>query len=172
LRRINLELRMSVLGHFCHFRDDHTTFSRGLAYLYGGSLAKAQSDFKQASDLNPKYAYYSLWLNITERRLNIPSHLAQAATLLDMKAWPAPVVRLFLGEMTPAAVVAAADDMDAKIKREHVCEANFCNGELVLLQGAKDDAIRLLRLAASDCPKTFFEWQGANAELKALGIAP
>jgi lipoprotein NlpI len=147
-------------------------FSRGLAYLYGGTLANAQSDFKQASDLNPKYAYYSLWLNIAERRLNIPSHLAQAATLLDMKAWPAPVVRLFLGEMTPAAVLAAADDMDAKTKREQVCEANFYSGELALLQGAKDDAIRLFRVAASDCPKTFFEWLGANAELKALGIAP
>jgi lipoprotein NlpI len=147
-------------------------FSRGLAHLYGGSLAKAQFDFKQASDLNPRYAYYSLWHDITERRLNIPSHLAQAATQIDMKAWPAPVVLLFLGELTPSALLAAAEDTDPKTMRGQLCEANFYSGELALLQGAKDDAIRLFQLAARNCSKTFFEWEGATAELKALGITP
>jgi lipoprotein NlpI len=146
--------------------------SRGRAYLYGGSLAKAQSNFKQASDLNPNDAYIALWLDITERRNNIPSHLSQSATQLDMKAWPAMVVRLFLGEMTPSAVLAAADDKDPKTKQGQECEANFYSGELALIQGAKDEAIRLFRLAASDCPKGFIEWGAANLELKALGVAP
>jgi hypothetical protein len=33
----------------------------------------------------------------------------------------------------------------------------------------KDEATRLFRLAASDCPHIFNEWDAANAELKALG---
>jgi lipoprotein NlpI len=40
------------------------------------------------------------------------------------------------------------------------------------LKGSKDEATRLFRLAASDCPHSFIEWSAANAELKALGAAP
>ena len=79
---------------------------------------------------------------------------------------------MFLGQMPPAAVLAAADDPDDKAKKGQVCEANFYSGELALRQGAKDDAARLFRLAAGDCPKTFGESFAANAELKALGAAP
>jgi hypothetical protein len=35
-----------------------------------------------------------------------------------------------------------------------------------------DEATRLFRLAASDCPHGFNEWDAANAELKALGVVP
>ena len=147
-------------------------FERGRLYLYSGTYAKAQSDFKQASDLDPSNAYLALWLDIAERRNNSPSHLAQAVKRLDMKAWPAPVVRLFLGEMTQAAVLAAADDKNPETKRGQVCEVNFFGGELALTKRKKDEAIRLFRSAAKNCPKSFIEWYGAMAELKALGITP
>ena len=39
-----------------------------------------------------------------------------------------------------------------------------------LRTGAKDEAARLFRFAARDCPKNFDEWPAANAELKALGV--
>jgi lipoprotein NlpI len=89
-----------------------------------------------------------------------------------MTVWPAPVIRLFMNQMTPAAVLAAADDPDATRKNSQTCEANFYSGELSLAKGSKDEAIRLLRLAASDCPHGFNEWDAANAELKALGAVP
>jgi len=41
-----------------------------------------------------------------------------------------------------------------------------------LTNGLKDEATRLFRLAASDCPHSFTEWDAANAELKALGVVP
>jgi len=107
-----------------------------------------------------------------ERRSNLPRRLPGVAWRLDMQVWPAPVVRLYLGETTPAAVLAAADDPDPKKKREQACEANFYSGELAQLQDAKAEATRLFRLAASDCPRTFVEWSAANAELKALGMSP
>jgi lipoprotein NlpI len=77
-----------------------------------------------------------------------------------------------MNQMTSADVLAAADNPDASKKSGQVCEANFYNGELYLAKGAKDEAIRLLRLAASDCPHGFNEWGDANAELKILGAAP
>jgi hypothetical protein len=35
------------------------------------------------------------------------------------------VIRLFLGQLTPAAMLAAADDPNPAIKKKQVCKANF-----------------------------------------------
>jgi lipoprotein NlpI len=153
-------------------KSGNSYFNRGRLNLYAGSVDKALADLNQASALAPKYAYAALWLDIVSQRNNLPSHLPQTSSQLDMTAWPAPVIRLFVGQMTPGALLAAADDPDATTRRGQVCEANFYIGELSLLKGSKDEATRLFRLAASDCPHGFIEWDAANAELKALGAAP
>jgi lipoprotein NlpI len=153
-------------------KSSNSYFNRGRLNLYAGSVDKALADLNQASALAPKYAYAALWLDIVSQRNNLPSHLPQTSSQLDMTAWPAPVIRLFVGQMTPGALLAAADDPDATTRKGQVCEANFYIGELSLLKGSKDEATRLFRLAASDCPHGFIEWDAANAELKALGAAP
>ena len=89
-----------------------------------------------------------------------------------MSVWPAPIVRLFLGQLTPAAVLAAADNPDPAKQKGQICEANFYSGALALRQGAKDEVTRLFRLAANDCPRGFIEWLAARSELKALGVTP
>jgi lipoprotein NlpI len=121
---------------------------------------------------NPKDPYTGLGLEVVTTRSNLPSHLAEATAQLDMTKWPAPIVRLFLGETTPEEVFAAADDADANKKKGQVCEANFYSGELALQRGTREEAVRLFRLAAADCPKTFIEWSAANAELKAMNANP
>jgi lipoprotein NlpI len=146
--------------------------SRGRVNLYTGAVPKALADFNQAAALNPKDPYAALWVEIVGQRNNLPSRLMQASSQLDMTKWPAPIIGLFLGQMTPAAVLAAADDPDAAKKRGQICEANFFSGELSLMKGANAEAIRLFRLAASDCLDSFPEWYAAKAELKALGAAP
>jgi len=82
------------------------------------------------------------------------------------------VIRLFLGQLTPEAVLAAADNPDPETKKGQVCEANVYTGELDLQQGRKDAAIARFRAAAADCPKDFIEYEAALAELKALGAGP
>jgi tetratricopeptide (TPR) repeat protein len=147
-------------------RDGKSVFAyqvRGIVYLYANSLAQAQADFKQATELSPKYAYAALWLDIAERRSNLPSHLVAAAKRLDMGAWPAPLVRLFLGEATPAAVLSAADHADPIKKKGRICEANLFGAEYALLQNKREEAVRLYRLAASDCPPIFLEAGAAKA---------
>jgi lipoprotein NlpI len=150
----------------------HPYASRGRLYFFSKAVAMAEADFKKASEIDPKYAYAALWLDLIERRIDVPSHLADAATQLDMTAWPAPLVRLYLGQMTPADVLAAAQNADARKMKDQVCEANFYSGELALLQGKRGEAIRLFRLAAADCPPDFVESAAATAELKGLGAAP
>jgi lipoprotein NlpI len=152
-------------------KDASAYFNRGLLNLYAGDLPKAHADLTHASELDPKDAYKALWLDIIGQRNNVPSRLPQALATIDMTAWPAPVIRLFLGKMTPVALLSAADDPDAEKKKGQVCEANFYSGQLALRTGAKGEAARLFRLAAKDCPKAFVEWYAANAELKALGAA-
>jgi lipoprotein NlpI len=153
-------------------KDALSYHSRGLAYFYGGDPAKALADFKRASELDPKYAYNALWLDIALQRSGAPSDLSQTISKIDMTAWPAPVIRMFLGQATPAAVLAAADNPDAAKKKNQVCEADFYSGVLALRQGAKDEAARMYRLASADCPKGYDEEFAAGAELKALGATP
>jgi lipoprotein NlpI len=105
-------------------------------------------------------------------RNNLPSQLAEAAKQIDMTKWPAPVIRLFLGQTTPDALLATADDSDAKTKQRKICEVNFYSAELAQQRHVKDEATRLLRLAAKGCPKSFTERAAADAELRALGANP
>jgi lipoprotein NlpI len=149
-------------------KDDDAYFHRGLAKLYAGALPSALADISQASRLDPQYAYYALWIDIIDKRQNEPSSLAQAASHFNMTKWPAPVVRLFLGQTTPADVLAAAEDPDPKTKKGQVCEANFYSGQFALQQGATQEATRLFRLAAADCSREFVEGASAVSELAAL----
>jgi tetratricopeptide (TPR) repeat protein len=153
-------------------RNDGFYARRGRAYFYGGNPAKALADLNQATELDPTDADEALWLEIIGQRGSIPSRLPLAVSRIDMTKWPAPVIRLFLGQVTPAAVLAAADDPDPARKKSRVCQANFYSGELSLAKGSKDEAIRLFRLAMSDCPHDDVGWSAANSELKALGVAP
>jgi lipoprotein NlpI len=62
--------------------------------------------------------------------------------------------------------------IDTNTERGQICEANFYIGELALQRSDKDEAAGLFRLAADGCPKGFIEYEGATAELKALGAQP
>lgn len=147
-----------------------TYMNRGRAYLLNDDLAKARADLVRANEGMPRNPYAALWLDIAERRSNRPSHLSQAKQHLDMTVWPAPLVRLFLGEATPMDVLAAARAPDPHTKKgARLCEANFFTGENGLLRGAKDKAPALFRLALKTCPKGSVERIAAQRALKALG---
>jgi lipoprotein NlpI len=141
-------------------------FNRGVAYfVIGGRTADAEADFKKANELNPKDAYAALWQTLAENRNNNPSTLSETAKQLDMTAWPAPIVRQFLGQSTAAQTLAAAYDRDPRTSTGQTCEANYYGGEFELSKKNKPEALRLLELAARDCPHGFIESTAAVAEL-------
>ncbi len=149
-----------------HPNDAAAYFNRGVAYfVVGGHAADAEADFRKAGKLNPKDDYSALWQNIAENRDHGPGHLTEAAGQLDMTAWPAPVVREFLGQLNSAQTLAAVDINDPKTRLGQTCEANFYGGEFALLKKNRREALRLLRLAARDCPRSFIESTAAIAEL-------
>jgi tetratricopeptide (TPR) repeat protein len=147
-------------------------FARGFTYYLAGSLAKALADVSQANALDPAEPYAALWFGILGQRSKLPSPMAKATAKVDMAVWPAPVIKLFLGELTTDAALVAADHADPATQRGQVCEVNFYAGEIARLGGEKPEARRLFALAASDCPKTWIELEAANAELKALAGTP
>jgi lipoprotein NlpI len=146
-------------------------FNRGVAYfIVGGRVADAEADFRKASKLDPKNPYFALWLDLAEqgdeeRGKDAPRYLMEAAKQLDMTAWPAPVIRQFLGELSSAQTLAAVDGSDPKKKLAQTCEANFYGGEFALLKKNKPEALRLLEAAARDCPRSFIESIAAISEL-------
>ena len=146
--------------------DATAYFNRGVSYfVVGGRLADAAADFNKAAELNPKDAYAALWRDLAERRNNnVTGQLAEAAKQLDMTAWPAPVIRQFLGELSAEQTVAAATDNDPRTKLAQTCEANFYGGELALVKKNKKEAQRQLKLAADNCPRSFVESTAAIAE--------
>jgi hypothetical protein len=80
------------------------------------------------------------------------------------------LIRLFLDEIGPEALLAAANDPKLRRKRQQVCEANFYMGQLALARHGADEAAILFRRVASECPRSLNEWGAAVAELKALGL--
>lgn len=149
-----------------------TYHRRGYVHYLAGDMPKALADLTQASALDPGDAYLALLLEIVGRRSGLPGRLKELSGKLDMTSWPAPVIRLYLGQLTAPAVLAAAADRDPQTARSRICEANFYTGELALLSGRKEAAARLFSAAAMDCPLSVSEWESAAAELKAMGVTP
>jgi len=110
-----------------HLNPDEATFyyNRGSAKVFAGSSGEALVDFKRAAALKPKSAYVALWIDILAHRDHLPRELAAHATQLDMGGWPAPIVRLYLGQATQDDVIDADDDRDKKVKTEKLCTAYF-----------------------------------------------
>jgi lipoprotein NlpI len=150
-------------------RNVNAYIARGALHLAGGTAAKARADMALATRLERRNAYAVLWQDIAERRAKQRGVLARGTKGLDMKAWPAPVIRLFVGEIKQDAVLSAADDANPALKQAHSCEANFYGGQYALIEGQRDDAVKLFEAAAKECPHGFLEGIAATAELKGLG---
>jgi lipoprotein NlpI len=151
-------------------RNVNAYIARGALLLAAGETASARVDMKLALALDRRNAYAVLWHEIADRRARQKGGLAaRKGRGIDMKAWPAPVLQLFAGELKADAVLAAADSPDATIKAAHTCEANFYSGEHALIGGDRAEAVKLFSAAAKECPRGFLEGIAAAAELKGLG---
>jgi lipoprotein NlpI len=147
-------------------------FDRGRSYLFSSDAGAALADLTRANEIAPHVPYGALWREIAARRAHAPTSLAQSAKPLDMSRWPAPIIRLYLGDMTADAVLADAAKSDPDARDLHLCEARFYIAELSLLRDAKAEATDLFRRVVNECRRAVVEWESAKAELAALGVAP
>ena len=63
-------------------------------------------------------SYIELWLDIVNKRGNLPNRLAQAIPQIDMTKWPAPGDPPLPRPFDAGAVLAAADDPNTNTKNE------------------------------------------------------
>src|SRR5262249_16343421 len=80
-------------------------FARARTNLFVGATTEALADLERAAELDPKFPYVALWLDIASKRNNMPGRLAQTMARFDMQKWPAPIIQLYLGELTPEAAL-------------------------------------------------------------------
>lgn len=135
-----------------------------------GNFAAAADDYEAAIKLDPKFEYGALWLAMMRARAGDAQNQRAIGELTSMEPrdWPAPVFDLYLGKSKPDDVMAAAAKGTADDVTNHQCEANFYVAEYWLARGQIDTAKPLLEKAKANCPKTFYEFEFAEDELKYL----
>ena len=148
-------------------------YERGLSKFFMADLAGAAADFEQSLAPNRpavNSAYVLLWLHIANRRLgkNDTTDFAQRAAREDQLKWPAPIIRLYNGELTEEQVVAAAADSDAEKQKGQLCEVHFYAAEYALFHGDLATGLRRLDTAKEVCPRAFTEFQGAVQEIQRM----
>ncbi|TGQ11794.1 MULTISPECIES: rhomboid family intramembrane serine protease [unclassified Mesorhizobium] len=138
----------------------------GFAAFFDGRYADAVRLFGEQSELpDVPVAYYDLWRIMAmayakDPRLQAQAQQAQAK--LAPETWPYPIFDLFTGKLSPEALQMKAAGND------QLCEATFYSAEENLIEGHIEIAKPLLKNALSICPKTFFEFGGAQLELRRL----
>ena len=146
-------------------------FGRGRVRFYSEDYLQAASDFIRAHRLDPSL-YTAVWIYLARKRADIPGEktLAVEAGTAGAGAWPSPLIGLFLGNASPAAVETAASEGAPMRVREQRCEAAFYLSQWHLTRGERQRAETLLREAATNCPRTFVEQEAAIAELRRLKV--
>jgi tetratricopeptide (TPR) repeat protein len=133
---------------------------RGFVHFLVADYPQATADLAQAIARLPE-PYPVLWRYLARTRAggDGTAELAAAAAQLKTKAWPHPIIEFYLGKRT-------ADDMAAAAAgTEERCEAEFYLGEWRLVRGDRTKAKEALEAAKATCPASFYEHDGAVAEL-------
>jgi tetratricopeptide (TPR) repeat protein len=136
---------------------------RGYVRFYQGDFAAAVSALQEAADGTD--AYPILWLYLARVRAggqDAKRDLELGAAGLKPAQWPSPVIKMFLEQGTPEAMLAAADKPDER------CEAQYYLGQWDLLRDKRANSVEALQNAVKSCPRDFIEYAGALAELKRL----
>jgi tetratricopeptide (TPR) repeat protein len=133
---------------------------RGFAHFLKADYPQATADLAEAIARLPE-PYPILWRYLARARAggDGAAELAAAAAQLKTKAWPYPVVEFYLGKRT------AEDMAGAAAGAEERCEAQFYVGEWRLMRGDRAKAKEALEAAQATCPQSFYEYDGAVAEL-------
>jgi tetratricopeptide (TPR) repeat protein len=86
------------------------------------------------------------------------AELEKNVSYLRTRAWPFPILALYLGHGTPKDVLAQART------EEQQCEANFYIGHWLRQHGPRADGFGMLKSAMWTCPKTLLEYETIAAE--------
>lgn len=159
----SLDLAMADLRRAIEYdpKDVDYLTALGLLRLYTGDNDVARSNLSRALQFkeDPE-AMLLLYIARTQNGEEATKELEAGASRLRSKAWPFPLVELYLGKRSVSDVLAAARTDSER------CEAQYYSGQLLLLGRSKAAALAAFKQAALVCPKTYLEYGAAAAELK------
>jgi lipoprotein NlpI len=146
-----------------------TFAARGRMELEDGRYDEARADLTRAADLDPKNVHDGLRLYIATARSggDAKAELARRSPAYSATGWPAAIVKVYLGETAPDALVMPSRAEPWERQRD-LCEAKFFLGELALLRGERDQALGLFRAAVATNTTEFVEYYAAGLELDRL----
>jgi len=155
--------------------EDDDGFQIGRLQFYLHDFRASAARMLHAADLKPRYAYGVIWWYLAAANASsadaVAPELNRRADSLDNRDWPAAVIDLYRGRIGLEALHAAAQAGDPKSLGDRLCEADFYGAEWLLLRGRPAEARPGFIRAEQNCPKDFYERQGAHAELHWLGSA-
>jgi len=139
---------------------------------YQGEHARAARSFAQALDYDEGMGalYAAIWVHLAVARgaLNMPSPLPPYAAAVPPAQWPAPVVRMLVGTISPAEAIALADAPDPDTFLNQKCEAYFYAGEQYLVQHDQNAARAAFEAAVATGVTDFVEYDWAKRELELM----
>ncbi len=149
------------------------TRNRARALFFMGRYRDSATDFEAAFDIE-KDPYTSLWRFMAMTRSNQSDlglrNLRTETRRLRQDAWPAPIVNMFLGELTPNELVQLArDPQDPQRAAGLATEAMFYIGQMFLMQGDAKQASAFFERTIELGVTTFVEYDGARIELERMG---
>lgn len=148
-------------------------YGRGRATLLGGNAAGALADLDKAAAMRPEDGYAVLWQYIARSRAGgrEAATLRERRAALDLAKWPGPIIKVLLGELTPAAAIAggmqtgwSADDDTAAAR----CEIEFFLAQQHLIRGERDKAAARFETVIATGIVEFLEYRAAQYELKRI----
>jgi tetratricopeptide (TPR) repeat protein len=137
----------------------------GNAKLRRGEFKAAIESYLKVPASDDSYPYTAMAIYIARAKRGEASaelDLGAAASKMNAKEWPYPIVQLLLHKGDAESVLGAAGDDDER------CEARFYIGEWYLLDSRREQAIASLRAAVAGCSKDFVEFADAEFELEQL----
>jgi len=144
---------------------------RGWAFFNDRRFAEAVPDFAHHVKRMPKDPYGHLGLYLARTRAGKGGKADLAAFRKRQgpgkdDEWPTPVVRMYLGEITPQQCLAAAVDEVPKRDAQEKSEACYYIGLIYLLRGDRRTARRCFRWCLAAKQWDLVEYTGAQAELR------
>jgi tetratricopeptide (TPR) repeat protein len=149
-----------------HYHD------RGMLRFNLGQLEGAAADLGTALKLDPKQAYYVLWLHLVRARQHQDdaAELAGNADKLDRSNWPWPLIAFHLGQTDRDELQKAAlADARPKVRAERDCDIGLSLGLRHLDKGERDEARRLLKSAVDTCERASIPHAVATWEFARIG---
>jgi lipoprotein NlpI len=150
--------------------DSDGRMQLGLAQWEYARYSDAAATFAAIVKARPDFAYGVLWRALSQARNGeaYDAEFSQNAARLDLSKWPAPLIRLYLGQAAAGDMLKAAASSDPETLKNQTCEANFYAGEWQSLHSDQAAATALLQAAQAGCSRDFVEYDAAAAELKRL----